>query len=334
MGKLVKRHKNNPIIKAGKESFRNKVVFNPGLIYEDKKYYLYERSGESIAPFKCNITLLESDNGYDFRVVGDKPIITPESLGFSQGTVEDPRVVKIGDDYLMTYAYRPYTYNCYPNGKGIPDYEPLVGILDEGINNTLTAICKSKDRINFETITTLGGDIDERDCILFPEKINGKYAMLRRPKIKGQSYQGIAEPSIWISYSDDLITWSDLTLLAKPKYAWEAGKIGGGSTPLKTDKGWIIIYHGVSEQGVYKVGVMLTDLNDPTKVIARSKMPILEPEADYELEGIILPNVIFPTGNAIVGDEIKIYYGVCDTAIALATINLNDLQTYLENNKE
>lgn len=334
MKELVKRYKNNPIIKAGEESFRKEVVFNPGLIYENDKYYLYERSAESIVPFKCNITLLESDDGIHFDVVGDKPIITPESLGYDKGTVEDPRVVKIDDEYLMTFAFRPYTYNCYPTGVGLPIYEPLVGELDVGINNTLSAIAKSKDLINFEVITTIGGDVDERDVILFPEKINGKYAMLRRPKLKGESYKNIKEPSMWISYSEDLIEWTEPILLAKPKYEWESGKIGGGATPLKTEDGWVIIYHGVNDEHEYKVGIILADLEDPTKIIARSKEPILVPQETYEKEGVILPNVIFPTGNVIVDNEIKIYYGVCDTSIALATIDMNDLKTFFNKNKE
>lgn len=334
MSELVKKYEHNPIIKAGKEPFRNKVVFNPGVIYENNKYYLYERSAESLTPFKCNISLLESVNGIDFTVVGDKPIITPESIGFVDGTVEDPRVVKIDDDYLMTYAYRPYTYNCYPNDEGLPNYEPLVGELDVGINHTLTAVCKSKDLINFKKVATIGGEYDERDCILFPEKINGRYAMLRRPKNKDGGYKNIKEPSIWISYSDDLTEWDEPELLAKPKFAWEANKIGGGATPLKTDRGWIIIYHGVSSRNEYKVGIILSDLNDPTKILARSKTPIMAPTESYETKGVVLPNVVFPTGNVIIDNELKIYYGVCDTAIALATINMDDLDIYFENNKE
>lgn len=330
----VKRHINNPIITAGSESFRSEAVFNPGVIFENNKYYLYERSAESIAPFRCNISLLESEDGVNFELSKDEPIITPSSIGFDEGTVEDPRIVKIDDEFLLTYAYRPYTYNCYPTGTGLPVYEPLKGVLDEGINNTLTAICRSKNLYDFETVSVLGGVEDERDVILFPEKINGKYAMLRRPKIKNQAYKGILEPSIWISYSDDLVEWSDPVLLARPKFDWEAGKIGGGSTPIKTEKGWVIFYHGVNENNEYKVGVMLCDLEDPTIVISRSSSPILEPTESYEKEGIILPNVVFPTGNVLKDNEIKLYYGVCDTAIALASINVDDLFTYLETNKE
>lgn len=330
----VKRHKNNPIIKAGSEAFRSAAVFNPGVIYDNGKYYLYERSAQSIAPFICNISLLESDDGVNFKLSKDEPIITPQSIGYEEGTVEDPRIVKIDDEYLLTYAYRPYTYNCYPTGTGLPVYEPLRGIVDEGINNTLTAIAKSKDLYNFETVSVLGGELDERDVIIFPEKINGQYAMLRRPKIKNQAYKGIKEPSIWLSYSDDLVVWTEPILLAQPKFDWEAGKIGGGPTPLKTEKGWVIFYHGVSENDEYRVGVMLCDLEDPTKVIARSKHPILEPSASYEKVGLVLPNVIFPTGNVIRDNEIKLYYGVCDTAIALASIKLDELFTYLDKNKE
>ena len=333
----LKRHEKNPIIIAGGHEWRQCAVFNPGVILEDNTFYLYERAAKGLRPFECSIGLLKSSDGVNFELVGEKPVLAANDLGHPAGTVEDPRIVKIEDEYLMTYAYRPYTYNCNPTGTGLPEYEPLVGELDVGINHTVSGIARGRSLTEFEQICSLGGieGHDERDTILFPEKINGRYAILRRPKgnDEEQSHKN-QKPSIWISYSDDLITWDKPHLVAQPKYGWEGSKIGGGTTPLKCDEGWIIIYHGVNEKNEYRAGIMLLDINDPTKVIARSREPVLEPKEYYEKVGLVVPNVVFPTGNVIKDNVLYVYYGCCDTSIALATANMEDVMEYLRNSKE
>jgi predicted GH43/DUF377 family glycosyl hydrolase len=166
---------------------------------------------------------------------------------------------------------------------------------------------------------------DDRDVSLFPEKIGGRYAMLRRPlHWVGESY-GTPGPAMWISFSDDLHEWTDTQLLAKPEFAWEDNRIGGSTPPLKTEAGWLVFYHGVEtldasvKRVVYRMGALLLDLDDPTKVLARTREPLMEPEHYYERFGLYIPNVIFPTGNVLKDGLIYLYYGVCDTAIALAT---------------
>jgi len=326
----VERNKNNPIIRGGIYNWRKVGTFNPAVIEHDNKIFMIERAIESIRPFICNFGLLESENGIDFKMSCDKPILTAKELGYPDGTIEDPRVVKIDGIFYMTFAYRKYTYNCYPTGIRVPDYTPLVGELDKGINHTLSGIASSKDLIHWTMISTINpnAEVDERDNVLFPEKINGKYALLRRPKnFKNEQCES---PSIWISYSDDLINWDNPHLVAKPKYYWEGGKIGAGATPIKTDKGWLLLYHGVDELDIYRVGAMLLDLKDPEKVLKRTKEFFLEPTEYYEKFGLVIPNVIFPTGNYLKDDKLMIYYGCCDTCISLAEVELNKLFSVMQ----
>lgn len=161
-------------------------------------------------------------------------------------------------------------------------------------------------------------DVDDRDVILFPEKIGGRYAMLHRPmQWKGPDYN-TEYPSIWLCFSDDLMTWSDSVLLAKGEASWEH-KIGGSTPPLRTPHGWFVIYHAVDADGVYRVGVLILDLKDPSKVIARTPTPILEPEANFEWKGLYPHGVVFPTANVVVNDVLYVYYGCADETIGVAT---------------
>jgi predicted GH43/DUF377 family glycosyl hydrolase len=173
--------------------------------------------------------------------------------------------------------------------------------------------------------------MDDRDVILFPEKIGGRYAVLRRPlQYVGPEY-GTPGPSVWLSYSDDLQTWTDPVLVAKAEFPWEDNRIGGSTPPIKTKAGWLVLYHGVQtldariKRVCYRLGALLLDLDDPTKVLARTPESIMEPETYYERFGLYIPNVIFPTANVVKDGLLYLYYGVCDTAIALATVPLDSL---------
>ena len=174
-------------------------------------------------------------------------------------------------------------------------------------------------------------ELDDRDVILFPEKIDGRFAVLRRPlQFVGPEY-GTDRPSIWICFSEDLETWSEPELLAKPQEQWEGGRIGGSTPPVRTDRGWLVLYHGVEDQHpptrrvIYRMGAMLLDLGDPRRVIARTRGFLMEPETYYEKFGLYIPNVIFPTANVVKDGQLYLYYGVTDTAIALATAPLDAL---------
>jgi beta-1,2-mannobiose phosphorylase / 1,2-beta-oligomannan phosphorylase len=329
------RHPENPIITPGLYDWRLASVFNPGVLYEDGRFYLYERAAGQLRPFHCFIGMLESDDGVHFHHVSDRPVLTPEMAGSRCGSVQDPRVVKIDDRYLMTYAFRPYAWNSHPTGVGVPEsFEPTFpgfsGRPEE--NMTRSGIAVSMDRVTWQHLCwPTPKELDDRDVILFPEKIRGRYALLRRPlQFVGPNF-GTDYPGIWICYSEDLEQWTQPELVIKPEFGWEDNRIGGSTPPIKTERGWLVLYHGVENQDpsrrrvCYRIGALLLDLEDPTKVIARTREPIMEPETYYERFGLYIPNVIFPTGNVVVEGTIYLYYGVCDTAIALATAKLADL---------
>jgi predicted GH43/DUF377 family glycosyl hydrolase len=155
---------------------------------------------------------------------------------------------------------------------------------------------------------------DNKDAAIFPDKIGGRYAMFHR-----------IPPSIWLAYSDDLIHWGDYRKIMDPRLGnWDDLKIGAGGPPLKTEQGWLVIYHGVSTDKVYRLGVALLDLEDPTRVLNWPGDCVLQPEEPWEREGDV-PNVVFTCGTAEVGDRYFVYYGGADKVIAVATAKKADL---------
>jgi len=134
--------------------------------------------------------------------------------------------------------------------------------------------------------------------------------------------------SIWLAGSDDLRHWSGEHLLAKGEQEWEAGKIGGSTPPMRTDQGWLTLYHGVDARGVYRVGVMMLDLADPRRIVARAPDFILEPEAEFERVGHV-SNVTFPCGQAVLGDTLFVYYGGADKVCCVATCPFQELVGYV-----
>lgn len=328
----LKKCELNPVLKPNeKNEWESLVVCNPGVWYEEGTFYMLYRAAGNDKEHYIRIGLATSKDGIHFDRVSDEPVFGPSADGPDQGGVEDPRIVKFGSDYYITYAYRPYPPGQYwkfghdeillPETNG---YSPAVykqNIANSGL--AMTKDFKSFRRLGRITQTNL----DDRDVILFPEKINGKFALLHRPKEWiGESYQ-TDYPSIWITFSDDLMVWNEeshLLLKGRPG-TWEE-KIGGSTPPLRTKDGWLIIYHGVENggQGYYRVGAALLDLDDPTKVTARLEDWIMEPEHDYEIDGFY-KGCVFPTGNMIVDDTLYVYYGAADRYVGLATCNINDL---------
>ena len=129
----ITRCPENPIVWPGKWDWRRVATFNPGAIIDDDgRFYLFERACVGLRPLKCSVGLLVSDDGFHFEHVYDEPVFTADELGFPLGTIEDPRVVKMDDTYYMTFAHRPYNYNCHPTGIAVPDYMPQQGEYESG----------------------------------------------------------------------------------------------------------------------------------------------------------------------------------------------------------
>ncbi|MFW6212518.1 MAG: glycosidase [Spirochaetota bacterium] len=348
---IFERHPDNPIIWPGSPDWRSSVTFNPGVVRaDDDRFLLYERTAGNLRPFHCYIGMLESGDGVNFAQVGADPVFTPEMAGSKHGSVQDPRVVQIEGEFLMTYAFRPFAWNSSPTGVSVPEsweaeYPEFDG--DSAKNMTRTGLARSADgKTGRQDRWLTPSDLDDRDVILFPEKISGRYYMLRRPKQWVGPEYGTEGASIWITSSPDLDEWDDATLLAKAQSPWEGGRIGGSTPPVRTEAGWLTLYHGVeyvreipwvrsgtgptSNYVCYRVGAMLLDLDDPRKVIGRTRDFLMEPREYYEKHGLYIPNVVFPTGNVVVGDDLWIYYGVCDTAIALASAPIQRILDALE----
>lgn len=352
---LFTRHPENPIIVPGLYPWRQAATFNPGVLLDDDgRFYLYERAAEGFRPFYCYIGMMESDDGVHFTHTKTEPVFTPEMAGSALGSVQDPRVCKMDGRYYMTFAYRPYAWSSYPTGIGVPESResefpgielPPAPVAEKGSANvsggrsdnmTRSGIAVSDDRIHWSLLSWVSPTtMDDRDVILFPEKINGRYCVLRRPlQYVGEKY-GTTGAAMWLSYSDDLHHWTEPELVAKAEYEWEDNRIGGSTPPIKTDAGWLVFYHGVHTEDKatkrvnYRMGALLLDLEDPTKILARNKTPLMEPTEYYEKFGSYIPNVIFPTANVVKDGTIYLYYGVCDTAIALATANLDDVLAFV-----
>ncbi|PWD98949.1 glycoside hydrolase family 130 protein [Marinilabilia rubra] len=333
----LEKFKGNPILEPNsKNHWENLVVCNPGAYYDKGKFYLLYRAAGDDEDHIIRFGLAESDDGFTFSRVSDDPVLGPSSQGPDSGCVEDARIVKFDEYYYVTYAFRPFAPGQY--WKFAHD---VVLTKDYGANAPLfvknnvanTALAITKDFKNWQKLGRITqSNLDDRDVILFPEKINGKYAMLHRPKEWiGEDY-GTEYPAVWLRFSDDMLVWNEpshLIIAGKPG-TWEE-KTGGSTPPLKTAKGWLVLYHGVETGGTgyYRVGAVMLDLNDPTKVIGRTRDYIMEPEHWYEKEGFY-QGCVFPTGNMIVGDTLYVYYGGADKYIGVATCNVNELLDFIQ----
>lgn len=322
----LKKWENNPILKPTGEGYWEKLaVCNPGAWYENGKVYLLYRASAETETYRIYLGLAESDDGFHFKRVSVDPIYAPRS-GYDAGCVEDPRIIKMNDCFYITYACRAHPYTAFKRGF-CPNYSAdAPRSLRE--NLTRTALLRSKDLKSFERLGPITkDDVDDRDAIIFPEKINGQYVMVHRPaEWVGEEY-GSEKPGIWMAFSDDMKTWTDEYLLAKPEFSWQEAKIGGSTPPIKTKYGWLFMYHGVDSKRVYRQGLMMLDLNDPRKIIARPNDYILEPTEDFEVNGVE-HDVVFAVGNVVIGDDLFVYYGGADQVCCVATGNLKDLVDY------
>jgi len=302
---IVTRYTNNPILTKEDVPYTVATVHNAGVVKYNNRYIMLFRShlqnGRSI------IGIAESEDGYDFKV-GAEPFLTPSSdtvFGeYEEYGVEDVRISQIDDEFLLTYS----AYSRHGVRIGL---------------------ARTKDFITVERISLITQS-DLRNVVIFPEKINGQYVRLDRP------HSEISKWSIWISYSPDLIHWGNSKLIIKPEtYHWDEMKIGPGATPIKTDKGWLNIYHGVFETMsgvVYRLGVALHELKDPSIIIGVADEWILQPEDPWEITGYVT-NVVFTCG-AVAEDDgsVKIYWGGADSVMCVGTAHINDLVDMCLNN--
>ena len=296
MSDIVTRYPGNPIITPAMIPGAN-AVFNSSVVQFEGRYAAILRV-ESRQGYQT-MRLAWSDDGIHFDIDPD-PILAPKEEPFLtyEEAIYDPRITRIEDTY----------YNCYAA---------------ENRYGCQVSVSKTRDFRTFEKVA-VASEPTNRNMILFPEKIGGLYLRLDRP------FQQGGQGHIWISYSPDLVFWGrSICMMESRRFAWDQGKIGPGAPPIKTPEGWLVIYHGTTPRCnglIYKAGVALLDLDDPSKVIARGKEYIMAPSEEYERIGDV-PNVVFVTAAIpdLEKDEIRLYYGAADTCFCLATARISDL---------
>jgi len=237
--------------------------------------------------------IARSKNGIDFKI-DEKPAMFPEKI-YERFGIEDPRITEIDGKYYIGYS-------------AVSD-----------ITGITVCLASTFDFISFKRHGIIFLP-DNKDFALFPEKIGGKYYALNRP-----SSTEFGMKDIWISQSDDLLSWGNhKILMTGDEGFWDDGSIGCGAVPFKIKEGWLEIYHGASKDGKYCLGAILLDTDDPSRIISRNENPIIEPEESYEKNGF-MNNVIFTCGSLHENGIVKIYYGAADKYIAYAEIKLKEI---------
>lgn len=304
---VFERVPHNPVLMPILDhAWESKGVFNPGALRDGGKthivYRALSRNETSVLGYAS------SRDGMTIDERSEEPLYVPREsfemrAGGGYSGCEDPRLTRIDD---MIYMFYTAVDGANP---------PRVA---------LTSIARQdflKHRWNRWALPKLISPpgIDDKDACVFPEKIRGKYVVLHR-----------IQPSIDINFFDTL-EFADGTMLSQSPFIlprqgmWDDQKIGLNTVPIRTDRGWLLLYHGVSSEGsVYRLGAALLDLDHPERVLARSDAPLFEPERDYEKVGIV-PNVVFPCGAVLLKGKLFIYYGGADRVVGIASIRLNAL---------
>ncbi len=280
-----------PILENGEMKIVTFALDDPLLDSSDPREPKYD--GRVYLSTLSHLRLFKSTDGFHFEDAM-QPALTGEGPYESYG-VEDCRVASMPDgEFLLTYTATS------SNGYGV------------GLRRT-------RDWVDFENLGLILPPAN-KDCAIFEEKINDHFFCLHRP-----SGVGLGGHFIWLAQSPDLTHWGKHTCLAQTRDGmWDSARVGAGAAPLKTSAGWLAIYHGADHENRYCLGALLLDLKDPSRVLARSNAPIMEPVEPYEKEGFF-GNVVFTNGHVLSGDELTLYYGASDTVICSALFSLQSI---------
>jgi predicted GH43/DUF377 family glycosyl hydrolase len=306
------RYAQNPILEPIKEhSWESKAVFNPAAWYDGRRTHLLYRAMSDDNTSVFGYAALDDDMSVHERLpdpvyVPRKPFEQKNISGGNSGC-EDPRITKLGDRL----------YVCYTAFDGVNS--PRVALTSIGAKDFLNKKWKWEDPV---LISPPG--IDDKDACVFPQKINGKYVIIHR-----------IGNDIDIAFARHMRfgkrVWLEEHKWLKPRPGhWDSLKVGISAPPLKTKRGWILIYHGVSEDDhIYRVGAVLLDSRDPEHIIGRTDYPLFEPETSYEKQGQV-GNVVFPCGAAIINDTVYMYYGGGDSVVGVAYMKVDKLLRILK----
>jgi len=300
------RHPGNPILSVKDWPYPANTVFNPGAArLADGTTLLLCRVEDHRG--HSHLCAARSANGVDGWVIDPQPTMLPDHRDHPEELwgIEDPRITFVPE--LGRYAV---VYTSYSEGG-------------PGVSLALTS-----DFREFERLGVIMPPAD-KDAALFPHRIGGCWAMLHRP-------EGHVGAHIWISYSPDLRHWGShkLILPARRGAWWDANKVGLSPPPIETERGWLLLYHGVRMTAagcIYRLGAALMDLTTPERCLLRGDEWLFGPEEHYERHGDV-DNVVFPCGYVVGpdGDTLRLYYGAADTAIALATGNIKGVLAWLD----
>lgn len=314
------RSSHNPILKPDKNiSWRSLKVYNPAVLFENNKYHLFYRAAFNRAmdqKWCSNIGYGYSSDGVKF-ILEKLPRIKRGGSLETRG-VEDPRLTKIGKEYLLTYTAYDGNYAKLALARSLDlkkwrKFGPILpewNLFKSGGFSVNWDESRAKDNPRW---CKAGG--------IFSEKFNDKYLML------------FGDSNIWFAESNNLKIWQTDTkpFIKRRSGFFDNAHIEMGPPPIKTKYGWLVLYHGVDDKIVYRLGYLLLDLKNPRRIIKRSKLPIFEPRAPYELTGLIdiaksrKPKVIFCNGAVLIGNLLKIYYGAADSVICTASAKLEDI---------
>lgn len=264
---------------------------DPDLSAGDPRCFSYK--GELYLTSLSHIRIArEQDNGS--FVADAAPALMP-THSLERYGIEDPRITELDGVFYISYS----------------------AVSPVGVTTTMA---RTTDFATFERMDTIFAP-DNKDVAIFPEVIDGCYFAFHRPSTKH-----LGEPSIWLASSNDLLHWGRHRLLIGPRPGrWDCERVGAGAAPILTERGWLSIYHASDHNVTYRLGALLLDRNDPSRVLARSEKPIFSPEVEYETKGF-LSNVVFTNGHVFsdVGN-VEMYYGAADWVTCRATVHVNDL---------
>ncbi len=302
---LFERYPGNPILTSADWPYTVNSVFNPGVTRLDGETVLLarveDRSGMS------HLCAARSRDGVtDWTIDADARLLPDLESEAERYGIEDPRITLLGDEHMVVYT-------------GYSAGGPLV------------RLASTRDFRTYQLHGTLMPP-EDKDAALFPQTFGGRFALIHRPIAITPGDMA----HIWLSWSPDLHYWGEPTILlpARDGGWWDAHKVGLGPPPLLTERGWLLLYHGVRVTvagSIYRLGLALLDAEQPDRVLARSREWVFGPRERYELSGDV-PGVVFPCGWTLAddGDTVQLYYGAADTSICLATASLRALLDWLE----
>lgn len=297
------RHPASPVLLPDPASiWESANVFNPGVLHHGGLFHMFYRAQG--ADWVSRIGYAVSDDGVHWNRLR-QPVLVPHDESDSRG-VEDPRVIEIEGVFYMTYtAY----------GHAAPDAaEPT-----HAGGAIFPMLARSHNLLTWERLGPLVWGEDNKDHVLFPRRLNGRWTAVHR-----------RWPDVWLAQSDDLVTWpgEEMFPVFGPRPgSWDCKSVGCNGVPIETPHGWVVLYHGYGEDHVYRFGVCLLDLEEPKRVVNRPRDPVFWPERQWEIRGD-LPNVVFSCANPVVDGIVYVFYGGGDHVIGLATCYLDDLVDY------